>query len=131
VEFLSAKLLTIGSGVPNLLRYISQDMGCRNADTSSLEDTIYYDSEEVLALLYKLTFSVARKLNKMSTDPFYPVLVDCMYAAQGLIHAGNGALMTMLPEKTTLPGAPALNAAPDVVRAFGYDRFRESAFQLT
>jgi hypothetical protein len=28
------------------------------------------------------------------SDPFYPVLVDCIFAAQGLIFAGNGALVS-------------------------------------
>jgi hypothetical protein len=55
------------------------------------------------------------------TDPFYPVLVDCIFAAQGLIHAGFGALMFMLPQTMSYPGAPnPLDASPDVVRAFGY-----------
>lgn len=55
----------------------------------------------------------------MSSDPFYPVLVECIFAAQGLIHAGNGALMTMMPEKASLPASPHLDAAPEVIRAMG------------
>jgi hypothetical protein len=55
----------------------------------------------------------------MATDPFYPVLVECIFAAQGLLHAGSGAMMTMLPETSTLPAAPRLRAEPDVIRAFG------------
>jgi len=55
----------------------------------------------------------------MTTDPFYPVLVECAFAAQGLILAGSGALMTMVPEKASLPASPRLDAAPEVVRAVG------------
>jgi hypothetical protein len=98
-----------------------------------------------IPLFFNELICITRQSNsKPSTmsDPFYPVLVDCVFAAQGLIFAGNGALvsefapswpqgslrrvgrltvqMTMMPEKSTLPGSPKLDASDDVNRAFGY-----------